>query len=107
MNDTRRDGFDDPLTEQREMRELHSRETRYPTIQCLLGDPHHLPSLFLRGVPITRAVYEEARKSENVERHETAPRSALPEAVNDALAFDEFEATAGQKKSGSESTRER
>ncbi|WP_227376400.1 ArsR family transcriptional regulator [Haladaptatus halobius] len=44
---------------------------------------------FLRGVPIARAVYEETRKSERVMRHEGAPRPALPEAVTDALEFDE------------------
>ena len=44
---------------------------------------------FLRGVPIARAVYEETRKSERVERHEGAPRPALPRAVTDALEFDE------------------
>ena len=44
---------------------------------------------FLRGVPIARAVYEETRKSERVMRHEGAPRPDLPEAVTDALEFDE------------------
>lgn len=44
---------------------------------------------FLRGVPIARAVYEETKKSERVLRHEGAPRPALPEAVTDALEFDE------------------
>jgi predicted transcriptional regulator len=43
---------------------------------------------FLRGVPIARAVYEETQKSERVQRHEDAPRSALPEAVTEALEFD-------------------
>lgn len=44
---------------------------------------------FLRGVPVARAVYEETRKSEKVERHEAAPRPALPDAVGEALSFDE------------------
>lgn len=162
MSDTARDAFDDPFTEQREMRELLAQETRHLIIQCLLGHPHHLASLaelaymiqknegtildqldtlqeaslldvyvhepnesardlpsrfwgptergieilyehnFLRGVPIARAVYEETRKSAKVERHETAPRPALPEAVSDALEFDESAATAGQRESGPE-----
>ncbi|WP_226043047.1 ArsR family transcriptional regulator [Natrinema sp. DC36] len=46
---------------------------------------------FLRGVPIARAVYEETNKSERVMRHEDAPRPDLPEAVTDALEFDEPE----------------
>jgi predicted transcriptional regulator len=44
---------------------------------------------FLRGVPVARAVYEETDRSERVERHERAPRAALPEAVSAALEFDE------------------
>ena len=44
---------------------------------------------FLRGVPIARAIYDETRKSAKVERHETAPRPTLPDAVFDALDFDE------------------
>ncbi|RBI60421.1 ArsR family transcriptional regulator [halophilic archaeon] len=44
---------------------------------------------FLRGVPVARAVYEETEKSERVRRHESAPRPTLPEAVIDALEFDE------------------
>ncbi|MCU4974145.1 ArsR family transcriptional regulator [Halobacteria archaeon AArc-m2/3/4] len=44
---------------------------------------------FLRGVPIARAVYEETRRSERARRHERAPRPDLPEAVSDALEFDE------------------
>lgn len=46
---------------------------------------------FLRGVPIARAVYEETQKSERVVRHEDAPRPDLPEAVAEALEFDEPE----------------
>lgn len=44
---------------------------------------------YLRGVPVARAVYEETRKSEKVMRHETAPRPSLPDAVREALEFDE------------------
>lgn len=162
MSDTARDAFDDPFTEQREMRELLAQETRHLIVQCILGHPHHLASLaelaymiqknegtildqletlqepdlldvyvhepnesardlpsrfwgptergveilyehnFLRGVPIARAVYEETRKSAKVERHETAPRPALPEAVSDALQFDESAGTAAQRESGPE-----
>jgi len=47
---------------------------------------------FLRGVPVARAVYGETQKSERVMRHEDAPRSDLPEAVTEALEFDEPEA---------------
>lgn len=44
---------------------------------------------FLRGVPVARAVYEETQKPERVMRHEGAPRPTLPEAVTEALEFDE------------------
>lgn len=44
---------------------------------------------YLRGLPVARALYEKTRKTEKIERHETAPRPALPEAVAEALAFDE------------------
>ncbi|WP_101297113.1 winged helix-turn-helix domain-containing protein [Halegenticoccus soli] len=44
---------------------------------------------YLRGLPVARALYENTRKTEKVERHEAAPRPALPTAVQDALAFDE------------------
>jgi len=44
---------------------------------------------FLRGVPVARAVYEETQKSERVMRHEGAPRPNLPDAVAEALEFDE------------------
>jgi predicted transcriptional regulator len=46
---------------------------------------------FLRGVPVARAVYEETEKSERVRRHEGAPRPTLPDAVREALEFDEPE----------------
>lgn len=48
---------------------------------------------FLRGVPVARAVYEETEKSERVQRHENAPRPTLPEAVREALEFDEPDVT--------------
>lgn len=44
---------------------------------------------FLRGVPVARAVYEETAKSERAQRHESAPRPMLPDAVREALQFDE------------------
>lgn len=43
---------------------------------------------YLRGVPVARAVYDNTRKSEKVERHETAPRPDLPESVRDAFETD-------------------
>ncbi|MFC6733911.1 hypothetical protein [Haladaptatus sp. GCM10025893] len=46
---------------------------------------------YLRGVPIARALYENTRKTEKVERHEAAPRPSLPTAVVEALTFDEPE----------------
>lgn len=44
---------------------------------------------YLRGLPAARALYENTRKTEKIERHETAPRPTLPAAVAEALAFDE------------------
>jgi len=44
---------------------------------------------YLRGLPVARALYENTRKTEKIERHESAPRPELPEAVADALEFDE------------------
>ncbi|MCH7661412.1 MAG: winged helix-turn-helix transcriptional regulator [Euryarchaeota archaeon] len=44
---------------------------------------------YLRGLPVARALYENTRKTEKVERHEAAPRPALPPTVVDALVFDE------------------
>jgi hypothetical protein len=43
---------------------------------------------------VARAVYEETKKSERVQRHEDAPRQTLPEAVSEALEFDEPETEA-------------
>lgn len=44
---------------------------------------------YLRGVPVARALYENTRKTEKVERHKAAPRPDLPIAVAEALEFDE------------------
>ena len=44
---------------------------------------------YLRGLPAARALYENTRKTEKIERHESAPRPELPDAVADALEFDE------------------
>jgi len=44
---------------------------------------------YLRGVPVARALYENTRKTEKIERHETAPRPDLPIAVAEVLEFDE------------------
>ena len=44
---------------------------------------------YLRGLPVARALYENTRKTEKIERHESAPRPELPDAVANALEFDE------------------
>ncbi|WP_117595401.1 ArsR family transcriptional regulator [Haloprofundus halophilus] len=44
---------------------------------------------YLRGLPVARALYENTRKTEKIERHESAPRPELPAAVVEALEFDE------------------
>ena len=46
---------------------------------------------YLRGVPVARALYDQTRKTEKIERHEAAPRPDLPKTVADALEFDEPE----------------
>ena len=46
---------------------------------------------YLRGVPVARALYEQTRKTEKINRHEAAPRPDLPRAVAEALDFDESE----------------
>lgn len=43
----------------------------------------------LRGIPVARALYENTRKTEKIQRHEAAPRPDLPPAVAKALEFDE------------------
>lgn len=44
---------------------------------------------YLRGIPVARTLYENTRKTEKIQRHESAPRPDLPDAVADALEFDE------------------
>ena len=44
---------------------------------------------YLRGVPVARALYENTRKPEKIQRHEAAPRPDLPPVVEAALEFDE------------------
>lgn len=44
---------------------------------------------YLRGLPIARALYENTRKTEKINRHEAAPRPELPAAVVEALTFEE------------------
>lgn len=44
---------------------------------------------YLRGVPVARALYDNARKSEKIKRHENAPRPELPEKVRQALSIEE------------------
>lgn len=46
---------------------------------------------YLRGVPIMRALHDHTHKTDQIERHETAPRPTLPDAVAAALAYDEPE----------------
>ncbi len=41
-------------------------------------------SKYLRGLPVARALYENTRKTEKVERHESPPRPELPTAVAEA-----------------------
>ncbi|USZ66894.1 ArsR family transcriptional regulator [Halorussus salilacus] len=43
---------------------------------------------YLRGVPVARGLYENTRKSEQIERHENAPRPELPDAVREALSME-------------------
>jgi hypothetical protein len=40
---------------------------------------------YLKGVPLSRAIHLKTRKSEEIERHETAPRPALADAVRAAF----------------------
>ena len=44
---------------------------------------------YLRGLPVSRALYENTRTTEKIERHESAPRPELPDVVAAALEFDE------------------
>lgn len=42
---------------------------------------------YLRGVPVLQALYQNTKKSDEVERYETAPRPELPTAVQEALSI--------------------
>lgn len=44
---------------------------------------------YLRGLPIMRAAHDATHETETVKRHETAPRPTLPDAVREALEYDE------------------
>lgn len=44
---------------------------------------------YLRGLPIMRVAHDATHKTETVQRHEDAPRPDLPEAVREALVYDE------------------
>ena len=57
---------------------------------------------YLRGLPVTRALYENTRKTEKIKRHEAAPRPELPDAVTAALEFDEPELVAGDSSTNHE-----
>ncbi|WP_199174789.1 hypothetical protein [Halegenticoccus soli] len=46
---------------------------------------------YLRGLPVARALDENTRKTEKIERQESAPRPELPAAVAEALEFEEPE----------------
>lgn len=48
---------------------------------------------YLRGVPIMRSLHDHTALTEQVERHLNAARPDLPEAVTDALEFDEIDVT--------------
>lgn len=44
---------------------------------------------YLDALPVLRALYDNMEKSARVQRHEDAPRPELPDAVIEALVFDE------------------
>lgn len=44
---------------------------------------------YLKGVPMVKAIYRQIQKTETVERHQSAPRPTLPEAVRYAFRLDE------------------
>lgn len=46
---------------------------------------------YLRGLPVMRAAHDATHKTDAVQRHETAPRPALPDAVSEALEYDDPE----------------
>lgn len=44
---------------------------------------------YIEALPVLRALYDNMEKSARVQRHEDAPRPKLPDAVEEALSFDE------------------
>lgn len=44
---------------------------------------------YLRGLPVMRAAHDATHKTDTVERHEDAPRPRLPDAVSEAIEYDE------------------
>lgn len=44
---------------------------------------------YLRGLPVMRAVHDATHKTDTVRRHEDAPRPNLPDAVSEAIEYDE------------------
>lgn len=46
---------------------------------------------YFNSVPMLRAIHQQTRKDERVERHENAPRPELPEKVQYALRLGDFE----------------
>jgi hypothetical protein len=46
---------------------------------------------YLKGVPWARAVHQKTKKSEKIERHESAPRPDLSAAVRETFRLDEAE----------------
>lgn len=44
---------------------------------------------YLKGVPMARAVQNQTRKSEKIQRHESAPRPPLPQVVRETFRLDE------------------
>lgn len=44
---------------------------------------------YLKGVPMARAVHQNTRKPERIERHEMAPRPSLPESIRETFRLDE------------------
>lgn len=44
---------------------------------------------YLRGLPVMRAVHDATHRTDTVQRHENAPRPALPDVVREAIDYDE------------------
>ncbi|MBX0324721.1 hypothetical protein EGH21_16975 [Halomicroarcula sp. F13] len=53
---------------------------------------------YLRGVPVLRAIHENTVKPKRIQRHEDAPRPALPDKVAEALDVDEEDVDVGELK---------